>query len=149
MGVEVNPCVCKADKLSQVEREEAEVISRCCQKIGQQWMIPYPWKKDPNLLPDNKPLALKRLETTERRLKSLTSKNSYFLPAHTNLFSGKDISMTYFQCGLYLNEILTTLSISLIYSTPLSNSRMKCHQKKLFSLTLKFSKDHGSLTAKL
>ena len=70
MGVEVNPCVCEADKLSQVEREEAEVISRSCQKIGQQWMIPYPWKKDPNLLPDNKSLALKRLETTERRLKS-------------------------------------------------------------------------------
>ena len=42
MGVEVNPCVCEADKLSQVEREEAEVISRSCQKIGQQWMIPYP-----------------------------------------------------------------------------------------------------------
>ena len=70
MGVEVNPCVCEADKLSQVERKEAAVISRSCQKIGQQWMIPYPWKKDPNLLPDNKPLALKRLETTERRLKS-------------------------------------------------------------------------------
>ena len=70
MGVEVNPCVCEADKLSQVEREEAEVISRSCQKLGQQWMIPYPWKKDPNLLPDNKLLVLKRLETTERRLKS-------------------------------------------------------------------------------
>lgn len=33
-------------------------------------MIPYPWKKDPSLIPDNKPLALKRLETTEHRLKS-------------------------------------------------------------------------------
>ena len=74
-------------------------------------------------------------------------KTANFLPAHTNLFSGKDLSMAYFQCGLYLSEILTTLSISLIYSTPLSNSRMNCHQKKLFSLTLKFSTDHGSLTA--
>lgn len=70
MGVEVRPCVCEADKLSQVEREEAEVISKSCQKIGQQWMIPYPWKRDPNLLPDNRSLALKRLEATERRLKS-------------------------------------------------------------------------------
>ena len=31
-------------------------------------MIPYPWNKDPNLLPDNKVQALKKLETTERRL---------------------------------------------------------------------------------
>ena len=70
MGVQVKPCVCDADKLSQVEREEAEVISNSCKKVGVQWMIPYPWKRDPNLLPDNKSLALKRLEGTERRLKS-------------------------------------------------------------------------------
>lgn len=70
MGVQVKPCVCDADKLSQVEREEAEVISNSCKKVGAQWMIPYPWKRDPNLLPDNKSLALKRLEGTERRLKS-------------------------------------------------------------------------------
>ena len=70
MGVEVKPCICEADKLSQVEREEAEVISQSCQKVGKQWMIPYPWKKDPKLLPDNRSLALKRLEATERRLES-------------------------------------------------------------------------------
>ena len=70
MGVEVKPCVCEADKLSQVEREEAEIISKSCQKIGQQWMIPYPWRGDPEFLPDNRSLALKRLEGTERRLKS-------------------------------------------------------------------------------
>ena len=70
MGVEVKPCVCEADKLSQVEREQAEVISKSCQNIGQQWMIPHPWKKDPKSLPDNRSLALKRLEGTERRLKS-------------------------------------------------------------------------------
>ena len=33
-------------------------------------MIPYSWKKDLNLLPDNKLLALKWLETTQRCLKS-------------------------------------------------------------------------------
>ena len=70
MGVKVKPCVCEADKLSHMEREEAEVISKSCQKIGQQWIIPYPWKKDPKYLPDNSSLALKRLEGTERRLKS-------------------------------------------------------------------------------
>ena len=69
MGVEVKPCVCEADKLSQVEIEEAEVISESCQKIGQQWMIPYPWKRVPKFLPDNRSLALKQLEGTECHLK--------------------------------------------------------------------------------
>jgi hypothetical protein len=68
MGVEVKPCVCEADKISQVEREEARVIAASCKKSGNQWVIPYPWIKDPNLLPDNKFQAIKRLEATERRL---------------------------------------------------------------------------------
>ena len=68
MGVEVKPCICEADKLSQVEREEKLMIEQSATKIGSQWMIPYPWKKDPNLLPDNKVQARKKLETTERRL---------------------------------------------------------------------------------
>ena len=78
MGVEVKSCVCEADKLSQVEREEAEIISKSCQKIGQQWIIPYPWRKDPKFLPDNRSLPLKRLEGTKRRLKlNLEQANAY------------------------------------------------------------------------
>ena len=69
MGVEVKPCVCDADKLTQMEREEAEIISESCQKRDSQWMVPYPWKKDPILLPNKKSLAMKRLESTEKRLK--------------------------------------------------------------------------------
>ena len=69
MGVAVKPCVCNADKLTQTEREEAKLIEESCFKVENQWMIPYPWRKDPNLLPDNRGLAIKRLESTERRLK--------------------------------------------------------------------------------
>ncbi|XP_068687785.1 uncharacterized protein [Montipora foliosa] len=69
MGVAVKPCVCNADKLTQTEREDAKLIEESCFKVENQWMIPYPWKKDPNLLPDNRGLAIKRLESTERRLK--------------------------------------------------------------------------------
>ena len=69
MGVMVKPCVCDADKLSQTERKERRMIEDSCVKIGNQWMIPYPWHKNPNLLPDNKPLAVKRLESLESRLK--------------------------------------------------------------------------------
>lgn len=59
MGVEVKPCVCDADKLIQTEREEVKLIEESCVKVENQWMIPYPWRKDPNLLPDNKNVSNK------------------------------------------------------------------------------------------
>ena len=68
MGVAVTPCLCATDKLSQIEREEAKAIESSCQKAGNQWVVSYPWKRDPALLPDNKSQARKKLEATERRL---------------------------------------------------------------------------------
>ena len=68
MGVDVKPCVCEADKLSQIEREEDKIIEDSCEKVGNQWLMPYPWKKDPKSLPDNKVQAVKRLQATEWRL---------------------------------------------------------------------------------
>ena len=68
MGVSVKPCSCEAGKLSQIEREEAKIIEESCEKIDNQWLIPYPWKKDPRQLPNNKSQAMKKLEGTERRL---------------------------------------------------------------------------------
>ena len=59
MGVAVKPCVSEADKLR--EREKLQVIENSCKKVGYQWIIPYPKRKDPNLLPDKKSLELKRL----------------------------------------------------------------------------------------
>ena len=69
MRVEVKPCICDADKLSQIEKEEAEIISSSRKKVGDQGLVPYPWKKPPSLLPHNKAVATKQLEATERRLK--------------------------------------------------------------------------------
>ena len=80
MGVEVKPCVCEADKLTQVEREEKVVIENSAEKVGKQWTIPYPWEKDPSSLPKNKNQAVKRLESTERRL----SKNPDQATAYNN-----------------------------------------------------------------
>ena len=69
MGVRIKPCVCDADKLTLVEREETKVIEESCVKVDSQWMIPYPWKRDPSLLPNNRDVAQKRLESTEKRIK--------------------------------------------------------------------------------
>ncbi|XP_033111230.1 uncharacterized protein LOC117112268 [Anneissia japonica] len=68
MGVDVGNCDCKA-KLSVVENMEAKLIEESSSKVGNQWLIPYPWAKDPMHLPNNKVQATKMLnESNEKRL---------------------------------------------------------------------------------
>ena len=54
MGVAVKPYNCETDKLSLIERKEAEVIEDSCQKISNHWLVPYPWERDLKELPNNK-----------------------------------------------------------------------------------------------
>ena len=68
MGMEGKTCSCENKKLSPVEAYEAKIIEESCQKIGNQWLVAYPWVKDAAELPDNRSQAEKKLETTERRL---------------------------------------------------------------------------------
>lgn len=68
MGVSPKSCECDAEKLSPIERREKKIIEDSCKRVGSQWMVGYPWKKDRNLLPDNRSQALRKLESTERRL---------------------------------------------------------------------------------
>ena len=78
MGVAVKPCICSADKLTQLEWEETRITHSSCKKMGSQWMIPYPWKADPKLLPDNRSQAFKKFEATECRLwKNLENAEAY------------------------------------------------------------------------
>lgn len=62
MGVAMKPCDCEADKLNPVERKEVKIIEDSCQRIGTQWLILYPWKRDPSTLPNNRLQAEKKLE---------------------------------------------------------------------------------------
>ena len=96
MGVSVQPCNCEAGKLSQVEWEEAKIIEESCEKIGNQWLIPYPWKRDPRQLPNNKSQAMKKLEATERRL----LKN----PDHAAAYDLQMIEMNHLQFSRRLTE---------------------------------------------
>ena len=68
MGVEGKKCSCESKKLSPIEARDAQIIKDSCEKIGNQWLIPYPWVKDAAELPDNRSQAEKKLEATERRL---------------------------------------------------------------------------------
>ena len=87
---------CEAGKLSQIEREEAKIIEESCEKIANQWLIPYPWKKDPRQLPNNKSQAMKKLEATERRL----LKN----PNHAAAYDLQMVEMNQLQFSRRLTE---------------------------------------------
>lgn len=73
MGVQ-NNCDCKPASMSKIEKDEYDVIYKSCEKRGKQWMVPYPWRKDPHLLSNNYIQAEKVLQSTERRL----AKNSAY-----------------------------------------------------------------------
>ena len=78
MGVSVKPCSCKPKKLSPIERKEAKVIEDSCKRLDGQWLIPYPWIKDPSALPDNREQAERKLVATERRLlANIENANAY------------------------------------------------------------------------
>lgn len=66
-GVQVDPCVCDAIKLSRKDREETLMMQQSVRKVGNQWMIPYSWRRNSAGLPD-KEQAITRLESTERQL---------------------------------------------------------------------------------
>lgn len=65
MGVNAQPCTCKADEMSKEERKELTLIEQSCKLEGNRWQISYPWKKDASLLPNNYDQVLKKLESTE------------------------------------------------------------------------------------
>ena len=77
MGVEGKMCSCETKKLSPIEAYEAKIIESSCQKVGSQWLVPYPWIKDATELPDSRSQAEKK--ATERRL----VKN----PTHTEAYN--------------------------------------------------------------
>ena len=103
MGVSVKACLCENTKLSPIEVQEAKIIEESCQKIGNQWRISYPWKKDPSALPDNKKQTERRLEATERRLANQ--------PEHAKAYDNQMKEMT-----------------ELNFSRKLSNEEMKTYE---------------------
>ena len=68
MGVSSKSCECSSENLSPIELHEKKIIENSCERVRNPWMVGYPWKKDRNLLPDNRIQELKKLETTDRRL---------------------------------------------------------------------------------
>jgi hypothetical protein len=68
MGVAASPCTCKEAEMSAAERAVLNEIEESCQLQNGKWTMKYPWKRNPQSLPNNYPQVIKKLETTERRL---------------------------------------------------------------------------------
>lgn len=92
MGVAAKPCECDADKLSAVERKELKIIEDSCQKIGRQWPIPYPWKRDPKELPNNEVQTKKKMEATVKT------------PEHAAAYDRQMMEMTEMQIARKLTK---------------------------------------------
>ena len=71
------------------------------------------------------------------------------MKALTNHSSARDLLMTYSRCGLFWKpKSIKILLTSRTLSKQTLNLHTKCHQYILFSLTLKFLKDHDSFKVK-
>ena len=68
LGVQAPDCSCQKSAMSQDDKKVVELFERSCTKDGDRYVIGLPWKRDPLELPDNFPLAEKRLISLERSL---------------------------------------------------------------------------------
>ena len=59
---------CEGNKLTPVEQKEVTIIEDSCQKIGMQWLIPYPCKRGSSTLLNKRLQAEKKLEAAEHQL---------------------------------------------------------------------------------
>ncbi|KAJ8038787.1 hypothetical protein HOLleu_16315 [Holothuria leucospilota] len=60
-------CNCGINEVDQ--NSETKVIEASASKVGERWLIPYPWVKDPTNLSNNKEKAVKMLVGLEKRLR--------------------------------------------------------------------------------
>ena len=101
MGVAVKLRNCETDKLGSIERKEAKVIEDSCQKVGTQWLVPYPWKRHPKALPKDKEQAKKKLKATELCLSKT--------PGHAAALDRQMVKKTemHYACKLTKQELET------------------------------------------
>ena len=67
LGVQA-PCSCPKTTMTKEDRMAMELFEASCTKEENHYVIGLPWKRDPNLLPNNYALAERRLESLQRSL---------------------------------------------------------------------------------
>ncbi|XP_046555836.1 uncharacterized protein LOC124265089 [Haliotis rubra] len=68
IGIQSPNCSCPKESISSDDKTAMEMFKASCKKVGERYEIALPWKMDPHMLPDNYPLAERRLCSLERNL---------------------------------------------------------------------------------
>ncbi|XP_064614544.1 uncharacterized protein LOC135478202 [Liolophura sinensis] len=68
LGIQAPDCDCPRSTMSRDNKRALDLLEASCVKKGDRYTIGLPWKKNPADLPDNYPLAKKRLESLEKSL---------------------------------------------------------------------------------
>lgn len=63
LGVQGRDCSFPKVALSADDRKAMELFEASCTRVGNRYIIGLPWKNEPSLLPNNYPLAKRRLES--------------------------------------------------------------------------------------
>ena len=66
LGVQARDCSCS--RAAMLSNKAIDLMESSCKRLGNRYTVSLPWKKDKSLLPDNYPLAEKRLFSLERNL---------------------------------------------------------------------------------
>ena len=69
LGVRAPDCNCPEQIMSRDGKKAMELFESSCKLLDGRYVIGLPWKKDPVNLPNNYPVAKRRLESLERSLK--------------------------------------------------------------------------------
>ena len=68
LGIRAPVCNCPQETMSRDGKNAMELFESSCRRLNGRFIIGLPWKKDPTQLPNNYPIARRRLESLERSL---------------------------------------------------------------------------------
>ncbi|XP_028403964.1 uncharacterized protein LOC114526564 [Dendronephthya gigantea] len=78
VGVRAPECSCPEETMTREGKKAVDLFESSCKRLGRRYLIGLPWKRDPANLPNNYPLAKRRLESLERSLaRNLSKAKSY------------------------------------------------------------------------
>ena len=78
LGVQARDCSCPKTVMSTEDRMAMDSFEASYTKEANRYLIGLPWKKDPYLLPNNYPLAERRLKSLERSLSKNEEKTKMY-----------------------------------------------------------------------
>ena len=68
LGIRAPVCNCPQETMSRDGKNAMELFESSCRRLNGRFIIGLPWKKDPTQLPNNYPIARRRLDSLERSL---------------------------------------------------------------------------------